>query len=168
MGQMRQMKPMRTLDKGHTIAKDGVASWLARAAPGIALHARSRRGVYEALGTLAAVPVWWLLTGLILALGLWFWSNAINIGALTVGTQAYGLHADGKAYADNIRNVGLRGFAGDTAAGTSWSTSGRAVIGQVHATTQTVFDRRWSFTVAARSVARQESFYPRAPGGGWE
>ena len=134
----------------------------------LVLRTRSRRGVYEALGTLAALPVWWLMAGLVLVLGLWFWSSAINIGAITTGTQAYGLGADGKAYADNIRNTGLAGFAGDTAAGTSWSTSGRAVIGQVHATTPTIFDPSWSFTVAARSVARQESFYPRSSGGGWE
>lgn len=134
----------------------------------LSLHNRSRRGVDGPLGFLVALPVWWLLTGLILVLGMWFWTAAINIGAVSQGTLAYGVGDYGRAVASRFWAVGLGGWAGDYQAATQFETGSRVVIGNMEKRTDTVFKSAPYFVVQSRTVARQEAFQPRAPAGGWE
>jgi hypothetical protein len=132
------------------------------------LHIRSRRGVDGPLGFLVALPVWWLLSGLILVLGMWFWASAINIGAVSQGTLAFGVGDDGRTVASSFQAVGLGGWAGDYQAATQFAIGGRVVIGSVDKRTDTIFKSAPFFVVQSRSLARQEAFQPRAPVGGWE
>lgn len=134
----------------------------------LSLHIRSRRGVDGPLGFLVALPVWWLLTGLVLVLGMWFWAAAINIGAVSQGTLAYGVGDDGRTVATHFQSVGLGRLAGDYEASTQFDTGGRVVMGSVDKRTNTVFKSAPFFVVQSRTVARQEGFQPRAPSGGWE
>lgn len=134
----------------------------------LSLHIRSRRGVDGPLGFLVALPVWWLLTGLVLVLGMWFWSAAVNVGAVSQGTLAYGVGNDGRALASRFQVVGLGGWAGDYQTVTHFETGGRVVMGSVNKRTDTVFKSAPFFVVQSRTVARQEAFQPRAPTGGWE
>jgi hypothetical protein len=132
------------------------------------LHIRSRRGVDGPLGFLVALPVWWLLTGLVLVLGMWFWAAAINIGAVSQGTLAYGVGNDGRVVASSFQAVGLGGWAGDYQAATQFGTDDRVVIGSVDKHTYSIFKSAPFFVVQSRTVARQEVFQPRSPTGGWE
>jgi hypothetical protein len=134
----------------------------------LSLHIRSRRGVDGPLGLLVALPVWWLLTGLVLVLGMWFWAAAINIGAVSQGALAYGVGNDGRAVASSFQAAGLGGWAGDYQAATQFDTGGRVVMGSVNKRTHTVFKSAPFFVVQSRTVARQETFQPRAPSGGWD
>jgi hypothetical protein len=134
----------------------------------LSLHIRSRRGVDGPLGFLVALPVWWLLTGLVIVLGMWFWAAAINIGAVSQGTLAYGVGSDGRAVASSFQAVGLGGWSGDYQAATQFETGGRVVLGIVNKRTDTVFKSAPFFVVQSRTVARREAFQPRAPAGGWE
>lgn len=132
------------------------------------INLRSRRGTSEPLGFLIALPVWWAAIGIVLVLGLWFWSLAANMIGLTRSGQALAAGHAGEAQRRAYIAAALGGFASDYGQA-NYTHSNRAVVGSVDATVDIhAFPAPAAITVQARTVSRIEQFYPRPPNGGWE
>ena len=133
------------------------------------LRLRSRHAVAGPLGFVLALPVWIAMIGLLLTLGLWFWTAAINIGAVSAGARAAGAGADGKTVQQTFLRAGLAGLAEPYVGATHFSTQGRAVLAEIDQRSPSGWPAPSFFVVQARSLARQEGFNPRPPQPGeWE
>lgn len=134
---------------------------------------RSRRGEANALAFLLAFPVWWLMVGLIMVLGYWYWAQAANIVGLNRSGQATAVAHDGETARREFLLAALGGYAADYGDAT-YTQDGRAMIAEVDQTVPIpAFQVPQSVTVKARVVTRIERFYPRPPdpvhvSQGWE
>jgi hypothetical protein len=134
------------------------------------MNLRSRRGVTEPTGFIIALPVWYIAICLLLVLGYWMWSLAVNVVGLSQAGQALGVGRDAEAIRRGVLAAGLGGFAADYRDAASYHYLPRTVIGEVDHTTEVrALPAPRSLTVRARTVARLERFYARPPeAGGWE
>jgi hypothetical protein len=134
------------------------------------LDLRSRRGISGPAGFIIAFPVWYIVVGILLALGFWMWSLSINLIGLSQGGQALAVGKDAETIRRGVLAAGLGGFASEYRDTAGYRFLPRAAIGEVNRTTPvTAFPAPGSFTVQARVLSRIERFYPRAPeAGGWE
>jgi hypothetical protein len=130
---------------------------------------RSRRGVSSPAAFIVTFPIWYITIGILLVLGLWMWSLAVNFIGISQGGQALAVGRDAESVRRGVIAAGLGGFGADYAHA-AYSQEGRAAVASVDRTVPvTAFPAPGSFTVQARTVARIERFYPRPPdAGGWE
>ena len=61
------------------------------------INLRSRRGVTGPTGFIIAFPIWYIVIGIVFALGLWMWSLAVNVIGLSQGGQALGVGKDAES-----------------------------------------------------------------------
>lgn len=133
------------------------------------LNLRSRRGVSEPLSFIVCFPVWWLSIGIVLVLGMWMWSMAINVVALNQSGQAVAVGRDGEAARRSALAAGLGGFVSDYANADYDAVNSRAASVAVDRTVPVrVFSVPSDYTVRQRVLVRQERFYARPSEGGWE
>lgn len=133
------------------------------------LRLRRRRGVAGPLGFVLALPIWIAMIGLLLTLGLWFWTAAINIGAISAGARATGAGADGIAAHQTFLRAGLAGLANEYIDAAYFISQGRIVLGEIKHRSASGWSTPSFFIVQMRSLARQEGFNPRPPQSGeWE
>lgn len=134
----------------------------------------SREGVSEALAFIYAFPIWWFTIGIVLVVGLWVWSTAVNFIGLAQASQAFGVGADAVRIREETLAAGLGGFATThRSLGLGDAPGGRAKEASVDVTTDVqAFPAPGSFTVQQRTLSRIEQFYARPPSaalpGGWE
>jgi hypothetical protein len=140
-----------------------------RAARCRAIDLRSRRGNSEPLAFVVCFPIWWFGVGIVLVLGMWLWSMAINVVSLNLAGQAQSVGIDGESRRRSALAAGLGGFASDYAAGNQRDVNGRGIAIEI--------DRRVAvrgfvspdaYMVRQRVVVRREQFHARGPEDGWE
>ena len=133
------------------------------------INLQSRRGVSSPAAFILAFPIWYITIGILLVLGLWMWSLAINFIGISEGGQALAVGRNAEAVRRGVIAAGLGGFGSDYANAT-YSRSGRAATAGIDRTVPvTAFPAPHAFTVQARTIARIEQFYSRPPDvGGWE
>lgn len=135
----------------------------------VRLRLSSRRAIAGPLGFVLALPVWISMIGLLLTLGLWFWSTAMNIGAISAGARAAGAGADGNTAHQTFLRAVLAGLAEPYVGATHISTQSRVVLAEINHRSPSGWPSPSFFVVQTRSLARQEGFNPRPPQPGeWE
>lgn len=130
---------------------------------------KSRRGVSSPAAFILALPIWYIVIGVLLILGFWMWSLAINTIGITQGGQALAVGRNPEMVRHGVLAAGLGGFGSDYADAT-YSRAGRAATASIDTTVPVhAFPAPRAITVQAGTVARIEQFYPRPPAaGGWE
>jgi hypothetical protein len=130
---------------------------------------RSRRGTSEPLAFVLCFPIWWFSVGIVLVLGMWLWSMAINVIALNQAGQANAVGLGGEPLRRAALAAGLGGFARDYGAVTYGELGGRGALVEVNTTLPVRgFRVPPAYTVRQRVIVRREAFYARAPQEGWE
>lgn len=132
------------------------------------INLKSRRGTDGPMGFILAFPIWWTAIGIVLVVGLWWWSMAANVIGLNRSGQAQALAADGEIQRRAYLTAALGGFAADYA-DADQQRRGRALITSIDANVAIKpFPAPHSFIVQARIIGRDERFYPRPAEVGWE
>ncbi|MCL5998679.1 MAG: hypothetical protein M1546_21865 [Chloroflexi bacterium] len=130
---------------------------------------RSRRGVSNPAAFILVFPVWYIVIGILLVLGFWMWSLAINFIGISQGGQALAVGRDPEMARRGVIAAGLGGFGTDYA-DASYSRAGREATASIDKTIPVqAFPAPRAITIQAGTIIRIEKFYSRPPeAGGWE
>lgn len=130
---------------------------------------KSRRGVSSPAAFILVFPIWYIVIGVLLVLGFWMWSLAINFVGISQGGQAMAVGKDPEVSRRGVIAAGLGGFGSDYG-DASYSRADREATAGIDKTILVqAFPAPHAITIQVGTIIRIEKFYPRPPeSGGWE